>query len=328
MKGFANKPDCGQRLAGSGYGLKAIILFFAFAILPGCSASVNRDDMRAAAGAPPSTEVDSVRIPYNPALPTFVVIVESFGDSASGTTAASRYELRDSSGHELASLVTGVHQIDRVSVAQGQSLRISGGNGITISSGRGSATVGNVIAAQLTTALAGVGNISVVDSCSLRRDQNGRYIVSMQPGEIGPILVRGTITEFGEEVDVKESSSGFSLGLLGVGMAVVGGITRTPGIMYPGIGVAAANPQYKSKTSTRKGMVGIDINLINHNNNRVIDGFRAAGTFQNSASVSGLSVFGMRGGDSDFAASALGQALRVAINDAVKKIHGGLISGA
>ena len=68
-----------------------------------------------------------------------------------------------------------------------------------------------------------------------------------------------------------------------------------------------------------KGMVGMDLMLVDGRSARILRSFNSGGTFQTQSATSGMSLFGIGGGDAEFAASALGQATRVAMNDAVRK---------
>jgi curli biogenesis system outer membrane secretion channel CsgG len=70
---------------------------------------------------------------------------------------------------------------------------------------------------------------------------------------------------------------------------------------------------------TRSGMVGMDLQLVDGRSGRIVRGYNCAGTFKTVSATSGLSVFGIGGGDSAFAASALGQATRAAMNDALRQ---------
>src|SRR5215470_2914910 len=49
-----------------------------------CTATVDKQSVRATQTAPESTQVEVVRIPYDPSLPYYVVTVEPFAFDASG----------------------------------------------------------------------------------------------------------------------------------------------------------------------------------------------------------------------------------------------------
>lgn len=179
--------------------------------------------------------------------------------------------------------------------------------------------VGKGISAQLRTALARWGNISIIDPAALTRQQDGSYTCKMQDRELGPFIISGTVTEFNETADMTQKKKGGSLGGLGAVVGVVGGFAGVPGAAYTGAGVAAANPTYQNEKMTRTGMVGMDLQVMDGRSARVAGAFNCAGKFTTVSATSGASLFGIGGGSADFAASALGQATRAAMNDALKQ---------
>ena len=64
----------------------------------------------------------------------------------------------------------------------------------------------------------------------------------------------------------------------------------------------------------------MDLKVVKGWDLRSTGSFRSAGTFVSVTSTSGMSVFGIGKTGKEFAASALGQATRAAMNDAVQKI--------
>jgi curli biogenesis system outer membrane secretion channel CsgG len=152
---------------------------------------------------------------------------------------------------------------------------------------------GEQIAAKFTTGLANVGNFSVIDSGLVKRP-DGMYQAKMMPGEVGPFIVRATITEFTEDAESSERRRG----------AIV----------------------YRGRQQERKGMVAIDFRVVDGSTGRVVQGFKSEGTFASASESARLDFFGIGGGESKFAQSVLGQAITAAINDAIVKIHGNMSS--
>ena len=102
-------------------------------------------------------------------------------------------------------------------------------------------------------------------------------------------------------------------------MIIAGAVADKPGLMWSGAGLAAANPSYQDSQAERKGMVAFDVQITEKNTGRTISSYEAAGTFKAQSAVSGLSLFGIGNRKAQFASSAIGQALRIAMNDAVQK---------
>jgi hypothetical protein len=168
------------------------------------------------------------------------------------------------------------------------------------------------IAAQLTTALSRVGNFSLYDARPWER-------VSAAPGEVGPYILRATVTEYNESAEAESDSGGFSFGWLGFAAAIAGAITGEPGLFWSGAGVAAANPGYHETTSRRVGMVALDVQIIDHRSNRILASFPASGRFVSVEEDSSIHILGIGSSSERSAASAVGQAQRIALNEVVHK---------
>ena len=172
--------------------------------------------------------------------------------------------------------------------------------------------VADQLAAQLTTALSNVGNFSLYDS---------RRAGSVKPkrGEKGPYLLRATLTEFNEVSDTASDSTEVSLGWIGAIAGIAGAITGKPGLLWTGVGIATANPSYEESSKITTGMVSFDIQVVESSSGRIVAAFDAAGKFKSEEVSNGVGLFGISNEKSKFASSAVGQALRAAMNDAVNK---------
>lgn len=187
---------------------------------------------------------------------------------------------------------------------------------------------GESLAAKLTTALASVGNFSVIDSDGLTKKQGGKYSVQLKKGEVGPFIVKATVTEYTEVAEASHERSGASLGWAGLIAGAAGAIADKPGLMWTGAGIAAANPSYNNEKAEKKGMVTIDFRVVDGRNSRIVGAFKASGTFSSAQASKGFSLFGIGSQNTKFAQSVLGQAVRVALNDAVKKINDSIVGRA
>ncbi len=179
---------------------------------------------------------------------------------------------------------------------------------------------GEQLAAKLTTALANVGNISVLDS-GLTKSKNGTFKARLEKGEVGPYVVRATVTEYNEVAEASSESTNVSLGWLGVVGGVAGAVTGKSGLAWTGAGLAAANPSYNNQTAEKKGVVAIDFRVVDGRNGRVVAAFKSSGTFKSGAAARGMSLFGIGKSSTKVAQSAVEQAVVVALNDAVQQIN-------
>lgn len=167
---------------------------------------------------------------------------------------------------------------------------------------------GDVISAQLESALSNVENFVLYDASAKN--------IPVNKGERGPFVVSATITEFSETADAESSGTGGSLGTAGLIAGIAGAVTDKPGLMWGGAAVAAANPTFVDAKAKRTGVVGMDIKILEKKTGRIIRSFPVRGTFTAVTHVNGFSIFGIGKQNQRMAQSALGQALRVALNDA------------
>jgi hypothetical protein len=264
-------------------------------LIVGCATEgyqVDRTAVQAQAGAPVSAQVEVISIANDPNTPRFVVAVVPLNYGASGITSGSGKEPE------------GIAQ--PLAVAPDS---LTGG-GIATKEGIG-------VAAQLTTALTYCGNISVIEPSMLARKPDGTITCKLQPGEVGPFIIKGTLTEFNEQVDASERQRTGSLRQVGQAASLLGAASGVPFASVPGDVVQIADPQWENKKVTRNGMVGMDLQLVDGRSGRIVRGYACKGTFTTQSAVNGRNIFGFGSRSSEFAASALGQATRAAMNQAV-----------
>lgn len=281
-------------------------------MLASCApATVDKQGVRATSGQTESTQVEIVRIPYDPNLPTYVVTVEPLQVAVDGSPTApppppGRHYGWGPWGYGL--LPEGPQAEAYNPPPAGMSDR-----------------VGHGIAAQLVSALGNVGNIQVVDYSYFLANQS-KPSVLVKKGEVGPLLIKGSVTEFNEVAETQGSAHGGGLGVLGAGLAIGGAIAGNTPATIAGSSLALANPTYNNTRMRRTGSVGMDLQILDPRNGRIVGTAVCAGTFTSEAATSGFSVFGIGGADTAYAASALGQAQRAAMNDATRQIAGRLAS--
>lgn len=261
---------------------------------------------QAKAEAPAPAKVEWVSLPFEQDAPRFVIAVLPFSDGASRGGPVSAPTAPQVNG------APGIMGIVGVNGLQGGS---TGSALVPENSG----PIGSGMAAQFKTALMRWGNISIIDSAALVRKEDGTYTCRLEPGEVGPFLVRGTVTEFNEAAEGSEKSRGVALGGVGAMLGIMGLGNNSSALANAGGALATANPTIQKEEKKRTGMVGIDIEVLDGRSTRLVGAFNCAGTFTTVSAVNGVSVFGIGGGGAAFAASAIGQATRAALNDALKQ---------
>lgn len=278
-------------------------------VLAGCAdATVDKRSVRATQTAPESTQVAPVVIPYDPAYPRWVLTVEPLrfetgGEAAGGTptTPGVRYGWGP---FGWGILPTGPQ-------AEAYNPPPAGAP----------ANMGGAIAAQLVTALGNAGNVVVIDWDYYRQHAGKpQHLIKKEQGELGPFVIRGSVTEFNEIAEASGSSTGGSLGGLGAALGVAGAIAGSRPAAITGAAVGLANPTYENTVARRTGQVAMDLTIVDPQSGRIAGTVEAHGSFSNESAANGFSLFGFGKASNAYAASALGQASRAAMNSATTQI--------
>jgi curli biogenesis system outer membrane secretion channel CsgG len=285
------------------------VLVLVCATLGACAtAQVDKQSVRATSTAPESTQVDIVRIPYDPALPTYVVTVEPFAFEAGGGGGGSAPPVP---GRRYGWGPWGWGLLPEGPQARPYNPPPTGATG----------NMGNTIAAQLVSALGNAGNIAVIDYDYYQQNKDRpQKLVDKKKHEVGPFVIRGTVTEFNEIAEASGSSTGGALGAVGAALAIGGAIAGNTPATATGGAIAVANPTYENTVARRTGSVGMDLTIVDPTNGRVVGTAVANGSFTSESTANGFSLFGFGKASNAYAASALGQANRAAMNSAVTQI--------
>jgi len=145
-------------------------------------------------------------------------------------------------------------------------------------------------------------------------------MVKKSDNEVGPFVIRGNVTEFNEIAEATGSSTGGSLGAMGAALGVAGAVAGNRPAAITGASVALANPTFENTKARRTGSVAMDLKIVTPSNGRIVGTLVANGAFTNESSANGFSLFGFGKASNAFAASALGQADRAAMNSATTQI--------
>ena len=284
------------------FGLLVVILSVAW--LAGCGkdagpAHVDRYGAQAQPLRPVVAEVKPVSIPADSNLPTIVLVVEDFVMAASGVTSGG--------GAQSTPTFINTGGLDGPAV-----INLPIGGGTVINPGQ---QIGPGVSAQLISTLSRVGNVIVYDYATYKIEPQ-KITANMKPGQLGPFLIKGTVTEFAETSD--SSTQGESKG-------------PNPGTMLipyagPIIYTIDVLKGRKSTVETRHtGMVGLDVRIVNPTTGQIVSSFTSEGTFTTVSMTVTQTKGGKTTTSSDYAASALGQAQVAALNKTVTKIHEALV---
>lgn len=273
-----------------------------------CAATVDKQSVRATQNAPESTQVEVVRIPYDPSLPYYVVTVEPLNFDAGGGSGGSAPPV-PGRRYGWGPWGWGILPEGPQARPYNPPPQVASGN------------MGFAIAAQLVTALSNVGNVRIIDyDYYVQNQRKPTALVKKSEREVGPFVIRGAVTEFNEIAEATGSSTGGSLGMLGVALGIGGAIAGNAPAAVTGAAVAVANPTLENTKARRTGAVAMDLKIVNPGNGRLVGSVVANGSFTSESAASGFSLFGIGKASNAFAASALGQANRAAMNSATTQI--------
>ncbi|MBP9855749.1 MAG: hypothetical protein KBC48_00365 [Candidatus Pacebacteria bacterium] len=160
--------------------------------------------------------------------------------------------------------------------------------------------------AQVVTSLMNMGNVSVID-----------YATYMANPDKYPdiFIIRGTVTEFSETNQLDESKKGGSTGPAGVLFNTVGNIFDVPGLSIGGQVMSIANAGKKTVITTRTGMVGISLQILEAKSGRIIGAPLCKGTFSTQSATQIKHGLGLESSKAEYLASTLDQAGQAALND-------------
>jgi hypothetical protein len=145
------------------------------------------------------------------------------------------------------------------------------------------------VAAQFTSSLAGVGNFLLLAPAAATSMGNGLYRANLPSGAVGPFVIKAIVTEEVQEVE--------------------GNRTR---IFVPGI--------VASKSSELKGVVVLDITVLDGRTGALVTAFPTEGTFISQDKRFSAGAVLPIAEQHAFARSVVSQAQRVALNQAAVRI--------
>jgi len=213
--------------------LKILLVGAAAALIVGCTASVNKASVQATASAPTSMQVETVRIPYDPSKPMYVVTVEPLQVGADGSAGGPPPSTGQSGGYHGWGPFGWIGPQGGSPAPNAYAAPLQGM----------SDKVGKGIAAQLLSALGNSGNIVVIDYDHYLKNADNPSKM-LRPGEVGPFVIKGTVTEFSEVAEANNERQGGSLGWAGTVLGIAGAVSGTPGAGIAGAAISAANPTW------------------------------------------------------------------------------------
>src|SRR5947207_11452749 len=257
----------GRRPMRTAYVLVAAVLASA------CTATVDKQSVKATQTAPESTQVEVVRIPYDPSLPYYVVTVEPLSFDAGGEGGGSAPPVP---GRRYGWGPWGWGLLPEGPRARPYNPPPQGASG----------NMGSAIASQLVTALSNAGNVRIIDyDYYLENKNRPANLVRKSQREVGPFVIRGSVTEFNEVAEATGSSTGGSLGAVGAALGIAGAIAGNTPAAATGAGVAVANPTFENTKARRTGSVAMDLKIVSPGSGRLLGSVVANGSFTSESAA-------------------------------------------
>lgn len=183
------------------------------------------------------------------------------------------------------------------------------------------------LASQLTSALTRVENFKVLDrqmtseiaselklsTTSLVQKSDKINSVAHQ---VADLLLVGTVTEFSDSVEGSRKEKGFNTDAI-AGIAQLG----QGSVAAAGSALAIAAPNYQTASEKTTGLVRLNVRAVDVRTRVIVADVEATGTFTTVKQSRQFGAMGADFNDSQFARSSLGQATKLAVNDAVKQLY-------
>lgn len=190
--------------------------------------------------------------------------------------------------------------------------------------------LGQAIRAQFINTLSMSSNFVVADrevlgdiASEVKLAENGAIAPADQPatGQMAGarFIIKASVTEFKEDVQSKAEGGGLKLAPL---INIISIFVPVPSPASTVVNYA--DPTIGSASQTVQGLVGLDIRVTDVDTGTVVGSFRAAGTLTKTNTQRIFQLAGVSLNNADFGETVLGQATRVAVEDAVRKIHSAL----
>src|SRR5213593_2030003 len=218
--------------------MRKVYALLAAVLASACTATVDKQSVKATQTAPESTQVEVVRIPYDPSLPYYVVTVEPLSfDAGGGEGGGSAPPVP---GRRYGWGPWGWGLLPEGPKARPYNPPPQGAQG----------NMGSAIASQLVTALSNAGNVRIIDyDYYLENKNRPANLAKKSQREVGPFVIRGSVTEFNEVAEATGSSTGGSLGAVGPPSASPARSRAT--LPPPPPGRASPSPTRRSRTPRR-----------------------------------------------------------------------------
>lgn len=302
----ASRQTCNIHISGDSMKLSNVLLNLSLVLLfplllTGC-ASVNHKAVKADATLPESTTVEVATVEYDDSYPEFLVSVSPVTFSTPPADIVVTVE--DNSEPEIDS-----ESDSAIITSEDETVVIEN-----------SAAGKEEVLAQLITALSNSGNISLVDYSTIKWRKDGTTRMALAENERGPYLVRATVTEYGERVEENTEGIDSEFGWLGALLSAGGAASGKDGLFWAGLGIALANPTIVDLKNVKIGAVTLDVALIEGRTGRVVESFPVSGTFKSMVLRQGGGISILNEEHVESAKSAVGQAVRVASNEAMLRI--------
>ena len=266
----------------------------------GMSACAARRALPPPAGMPDQGLAERVALPYDPAYPRVVVVVEP-------VALAGRERGRDDAPSRTGwgpwgwSLPTTPNDPVECTIPAEPEI-----------------TLADALTVDLEQALDRIGNVERVSYERYLATPDARTLVPR--GYAGPYVVGGAVQEFNEHVDSTALATGTVLGTIGTAMSIAGSVIGEPGLTWGGIGLAAVSPAFDYRVVRRTGSVALDLRIFDAREGLIVTTLAPHGSSTARSGLNGFALFGFGRPAPDYSLSLLGRAHRDAFNTVTTEV--------
>ena len=307
----------------------------ACALIFGC-AEFDSGSLRPTAGAPPSAQVEQPGIPYDPALPRYVVVVEPIrlrGSEHITSTKVTQVETWQRSGkntgqadgqariraesHEQSGTLAAHRSEDGMAAGETipeASVRQTKGEMRVESRTKGASTASSNAQGRMTRETEGEVRWSVSELAPETIKMSAQLVSALTTVENYKVMTHEAVSKVGSgRYSVK-------LGQNEAGPFVFRALITEYEAMLERRSKGMNVLVYDQKDKQVQGVVGIDVEIIDGRDGSIVSSFPVRGTFGSRERSSGSGILPFYD-ERQFARSILDQALRVALNDAAVKSY-------
>ena len=172
--------------------------------------------------------------------------------------------------------------------------------------------IARALTIDLERAVASIGNVRLVEYEQYVATADQRSL--LPPGYVGPFVIGGAVQEFNEHIASRAVGGGSVLGTIGAALSIAGAVVGDPALTWGGLGLAAVSPALDFRVTQRTGSVQLDLRIFDPRAGLIVSSLTSHGTSTDRSTLNGFTLFGFGQPAPAYSLSLLGRAHRNAFN--------------